>query len=453
MATCGSWTATSASSRSSSRMSLCESESRSSSVSALKARPSTATLRPRSEPEPALEALDEEQRHRLVHARDGQQHPRRGRALLGEREVLAQARPGGEARLRHPAARVVAVDQVDDLEDVRAVLLALHHQEVGQREHRVAQDVGPDLRQLGLDRASSARSARRAARTARAAASPDASPTPPTMHGSVPISSKKRPAAIRSGTWATKTSSPDRRGRAASPGSRRRTRSCRGAIVERSTSRWPGAQHGQQVVEHGADVAHVDLDVRERRRAEREHDRVGLRGVGGARRTSRCSTRSSTSSAPGSSNGIRRSRDGVQALGVVVDAEHAQAVVGEGERQRQPDAAAADDRDVVAIISEASERRVRAAATGARTRRRSAGCSAGSAATAAAARCGEPVGPLEADALHPARRLGHQPGVEVERGADADEHRRVEAVAHLRPSTSPAWARRCRPRRRRPASG
>ena len=35
-----------------------------------------------------------------------------------------------------------------------------------------------------------------------------ASPTPPTMHGSVSISSKKRPAAMRSGAWATKTSSP-----------------------------------------------------------------------------------------------------------------------------------------------------------------------------------------------------------------------------------------------------
>ena len=42
------------------------------------------------------------------------------------------------------------------------------------------------------------------------------------------------------------------------------------------------AQVRQQVVEHGADVADVDLDVRQRGRAEREHDRVGLRGVGGA---------------------------------------------------------------------------------------------------------------------------------------------------------------------------
>ena len=45
----GSWMATSASSRSSRRISLCASESRSSSVSRLKASPSTATLRPRSD--------------------------------------------------------------------------------------------------------------------------------------------------------------------------------------------------------------------------------------------------------------------------------------------------------------------------------------------------------------------------------------------------------------------
>ena len=48
--------------------------------------------------EPALDALDEEQRHALVDARDGEQHAGRVRALLAEREVLAQAGAGGEAR-------------------------------------------------------------------------------------------------------------------------------------------------------------------------------------------------------------------------------------------------------------------------------------------------------------------------------------------------------------------
>ena len=41
-----------------------------------------------------------------------------------------------------------------------------------------------------------------------AARVPDSAPTPPTMHGSVAISSRKWFSAIRSGTWATNTSSP-----------------------------------------------------------------------------------------------------------------------------------------------------------------------------------------------------------------------------------------------------
>jgi hypothetical protein len=50
-------------------------------------------LAPAQGAEPALDAFDDEQRYRLVHARDRQQHARRRRAFLGEGEVLAQARP------------------------------------------------------------------------------------------------------------------------------------------------------------------------------------------------------------------------------------------------------------------------------------------------------------------------------------------------------------------------
>src|SRR3954451_10542877 len=42
------------------------------------------------------------------------------------------------------------------------------------------------------------------------------------------------------------------------------------------------------------------------------------------------------------------------------------------------------------------------------------------------------VDPLEAVLLHPRRRLRHEPGVEVEGGADADEQRRIELGPHLR---------------------
>ena len=152
VAACGSQTATSASSRSSRRISLGDSESRSSSVSRLKVSPSTATLREERLPMPALDPLDQEQRHALVDARDRQQHAGRVGALLGEGEVLAQAGAGGQAGHRDAAAGIVVVDQVDDLEHVGPVALAVHHQQVGQREGGVAQDVGPDLGQLGLHR-------------------------------------------------------------------------------------------------------------------------------------------------------------------------------------------------------------------------------------------------------------------------------------------------------------
>ena len=118
----------------------------------LEGQPEHGDLAARQLAEPALDPLDEEVRHGLVDARDGQQHAGRRGALLGEREVLAQAGAGGEAGPGDPAARIVAVDEVDDLEDVRPVLVAVHHQQVGQRELRVADDVRPDLRELGLDR-------------------------------------------------------------------------------------------------------------------------------------------------------------------------------------------------------------------------------------------------------------------------------------------------------------
>jgi hypothetical protein len=44
----------------------------------------------------------------------------------------------------------------------------------------------------------------------------------------------------------------------------------------------PGLQDRQEVVERRADVAHVDLDVRERRRPDRDDDVLGAGGVGDA---------------------------------------------------------------------------------------------------------------------------------------------------------------------------
>src|SRR6476620_11184073 len=44
----------------------------------------------------------------------------------------------------------------------------------------------------------------------------------------------------------------------------------------------------------------------------------------------------------------------------------------------------------------------------------------------------ESVQPFQPHALHPVRRLGNEAGVEVERRADADQHRRIEPIAKVR---------------------
>ena len=100
-ATCGSWRATCASSRSSRRTSLNESESRRSSESRLKVRPSTATLRSRSEPPSRdLSPLTRNSGTVSCTRETASSMPGRARALLGEREVLAQAGARGQARRR-----------------------------------------------------------------------------------------------------------------------------------------------------------------------------------------------------------------------------------------------------------------------------------------------------------------------------------------------------------------
>ena len=152
------------------------------------------------------------------------------------------------------------------------------------------------------------------------------------MHGSVEISSRNRPAAIRSGrvgdehvladlqAAALLEVAGDELGRA---GRDRRAQDQRVA----------GAQQRQQVVDRGADLTQVALDVGERRRADRDHDVVGRGGVGGALgELAGGRSRRRDRAAPGCrprSNGIRPAADRVEHRAVVVDAEHAQPAVGE----------------------------------------------------------------------------------------------------------------------------
>ena len=295
-------------------------------------------------PEPALHPLDEEQRHGLVDARHREQHAGRVGALLAEGEVLAQAGPGGEARRRDPAARIVAVDELDDVEDVRAVLLAIHHQEVRQREVRVAQDVRPDLRELGLhgrrlhDRRAEDRKQRADALAGlRADPADDARQRLDLLEeapGGDPlgrvrdedVDAAHEPSVL--GEVAR-----DEVGRAR--GDRRA-----------QDDRVAGAQVAEQVVQGRADVAHVDLDVRQRRRAERDDDVVGDRRVGdaighlqragGVHAVERVLRAGLLERHP-------RVAHRLQPLGGDVDAEHLQPTVGERNGQREADPTQPDD--------------------------------------------------------------------------------------------------------------
>ena len=109
------------------------------------------------------------------------------------------------------------------------------------------------------------------------------------------------------------------------------------------------AQVTEQVVERGADVGDVDLDVRERRRAERDDDVLGLRGVGDAvgdgQRAGRVDAIERVLRA-GLLERHPRVADRLQAFGVLVYAEHGQPAVGERDGKREPDPAEPDDGDL-----------------------------------------------------------------------------------------------------------
>ena len=98
----------------------------------------------------------------------------------------------------------------------------------------------------------------------------------------------------------------------------------------------------QQVVQRRADAAHVDLDVRERRGAQRDHDVLGGRGVRHAVRERQPVARMQPLEqlvGAGLLEGHAPGLHGAEALGVVVDADHVQTAIGEGECEREADSA------------------------------------------------------------------------------------------------------------------
>src|SRR3954462_13059271 len=140
--------------------------------------------------------------------------------------------------------------------------------------------------------------------------SAERSPTPPTMHGSETISAKNRPAAIRSGAWATNTSEPISKPRCL----------CRypatnsvvpGAIVERSVSECPGRSSGRRS-SSAPRMSRMSISMCENDGVPSVITMCSARAA-----SATCSdhaiappsvTPRSTSGAPGSSNGMRAAR-------------------------------------------------------------------------------------------------------------------------------------------------
>ena len=109
-----------------------------------------------------------------------------------------------------------------------------------------------------------------------------------------------------------------------------------------------GSQQRQQVVDGGADLSQVALEVEERRRADRDHDVVSGRCVGRALGELEAAAGGHAVQqplGPGLAPGHPPGADRLQHRAVVIDAEHAYPAVGKRERERQADPAKADHRD------------------------------------------------------------------------------------------------------------
>src|SRR5919202_1075972 len=140
--------------------------------------------------------------------------------------------------------------------------------------------------------------------------SPDPEPTRPTMHGSETISSKKRPAAIRSGAWATNTSVPMSRSRCfvRYPATKSVVP---GATVERSTTECPGRSNGSRS-SSAPRMSRMSISMCENDGVPSVMTMCSAAAASATRSDQAivpaAVTRSSTSWAPGSSNGMRAAR-------------------------------------------------------------------------------------------------------------------------------------------------
>jgi hypothetical protein len=109
------------------------------------------------------------------------------------------------------------------------------------------------------------------------------------------------------------------------------------------------AQERQQGVDRAADLRDVDLDVHVRGRAQREHDLIGLGGVLDPLREPQAVAGQHALEQLLGAGLVERhlaGAHGVEHARLAVHADHVQAPVGEGQRERQTDAAEPHDRYV-----------------------------------------------------------------------------------------------------------
>src|SRR5918999_723012 len=262
-----------------------------------------------------------------------------------------------------------------------------------------------------------------------AAFAPEPSPTPPTMQGSVAISSRKWFSAMRSGTCETNRSSPTRKPRRCSmyPATHSVVP---GATVERRISEWPSRSTGSR-------------SSTTRRICDMSISMCTCDGVPSVRtmwsaRAASCtarvlskppaaSTRSSTSCVPVSLNGIRPAATCSSTAG------SRSTPITSSPRSANDRASGRPTRPRPTTATLVMAKILRASPLGEELpgeRRHEAGVRVEVARQQPAGLLPDPVDPLEPALLHPARRHRYAPGVEVDRGADAAHHRHLEAVAH-----------------------
>src|SRR3954451_18612870 len=265
-----------------------------------------------------------------------------------------------------------------------------------------------------------------------AALAPEPSPTPPTIVGSEAISSRKWFSAIRSGTWETNRFSPTRKSRRCSryPATHSVVP---GATVERSTMDWPSRSTGSRssIAWRIWEMSISTLTCAGVPSVSTTWSARAASWTWGVRvRLPRFRTRSSSSWVPRSWNGIwpaatDSSTDGTRSTPMTLRPRSANDSASGSPTRPRPTTA------TVAVTG----RSLRGGpAPLAKELTREAGQELGIevevARQQAARLLGDPVGPLEAALLHPARGLGDAAGVEVEGGAYAAHHRHVEALAH-----------------------